>query len=152
MLSVAQAVNEGALPLDDWALHSSQWSAETAEAVTRQLLAIKGIGPWTVNYSLLRGYGWPDGSLHGDVAVRRAIGLLMQKKSQMRQNPTHCRRVSGSISSSPGERWWPRISGHRLAISLTEAVPGVMCIHSGLRQGDVLGQRRRARAASRRGA
>lgn len=80
LLSVAQAVNEGALPLDDWALHSSQWSAETAEAVTRQLLTIKGIGPWTVNYSLLRGYGWPDGSLHGDVAVRRAIGLLMQKE------------------------------------------------------------------------
>ena len=40
------------------------------------LLAIKGIGPWTVNYTLLRGYGYADCSLHGDVAVRSAIGRL----------------------------------------------------------------------------
>lgn len=39
-----------------------------------QLLAIKGIGPWTVNYTLLRGYGYADCSLEGDVAVRSAIG------------------------------------------------------------------------------
>ena len=42
-----------------------------------RLLAIKGIGPWTVNYALLRGYGDPDCSLHGDVAVRTAIGRLL---------------------------------------------------------------------------
>jgi DNA-3-methyladenine glycosylase II len=29
------------------------------------LLAIKGIGPWTVNYTLLRGYGYADCSLRG---------------------------------------------------------------------------------------
>ena len=40
------------------------------------LLAIKGVGPWTVNYTLLRGYGYADCSLHGDVAVRSAIGRL----------------------------------------------------------------------------
>lgn len=40
------------------------------------LLAVKGIGPWTVNYTLLRGYGYADCSLHGDVAVRSAIGRL----------------------------------------------------------------------------
>ena len=40
------------------------------------LLAIKGIGPWTVNYTLLRGYGYADCSLQGDVAVRSAIGRL----------------------------------------------------------------------------
>ena len=78
LLSVARAVQEGLLPLDDWAQQSARglWNGQTVEVVTQQLLAIKGIGPWTVNYCLLRGYGWPDGSLHGDVAVRRAIGLL----------------------------------------------------------------------------
>lgn len=78
LLAVAQAVQSGELPLDDWARHSAQgqWTPAAAEAASEQLLAIKGIGPWTVNYCLLRGYGWPDGSLHGDVAVRRAIGLL----------------------------------------------------------------------------
>ena len=78
LLSVARAVQEGLLPLDDWAQQSAQglWNGQTVEVVAQQLLAIKGIGPWTVNYCLLRGYGWADGSLHGDVAVRRAIGLL----------------------------------------------------------------------------
>jgi DNA-3-methyladenine glycosylase II len=82
LLSVAQAVVNGELPLDDWAEQSAQgqWNAAAVDAVAQRLLAIKGIGPWSVNYCLLRGYGWPDGSLHGDVAVRRAIGLLLQKE------------------------------------------------------------------------
>ena len=41
------------------------------------LLAIKGIGPWTVNYTLLRGYGYADCSLEGDVAIRSALGRLL---------------------------------------------------------------------------
>lgn len=82
LLSVARAVHDGGLPLDDWAKQSAQgqWNAQAVDAVIQQLQAIKGIGPWTVNYFLLRGYAWPDGSLHGDVAVRRAIGLLQQKE------------------------------------------------------------------------
>ncbi|ALM85330.1 DNA-3-methyladenine glycosylase [Bordetella sp. N] len=48
----------------------------TVESICAALLAVKGIGPWTVNYALLRGYGQPDCSLHGDVAVRSAIGKL----------------------------------------------------------------------------
>ncbi|MDR3066183.1 MULTISPECIES: DNA-3-methyladenine glycosylase 2 [Comamonas] len=78
LLAVAQAVAEDRLPLDEWAGRSAagSWSEEDVAAASAQLLAVKGIGPWTVNYTLLRGYGWPDGSLHGDVAVRRAIGLL----------------------------------------------------------------------------
>ncbi|PMN65501.1 DNA-3-methyladenine glycosylase family protein [Enterovibrio norvegicus] len=43
----------------------------------KELLAIKGIGPWTVSYTLLRGFGYLDGSLHGDVAVRRNIQRLL---------------------------------------------------------------------------
>ncbi|MCD2515561.1 DNA-3-methyladenine glycosylase 2 [Massilia sp. G4R7] len=45
--------------------------------VVEELLAIKGIGPWTVNYALLRGYGYPDCSLQGDVAVRTAFHRLL---------------------------------------------------------------------------
>ena len=47
-----------------------------AALVSQELLAIKGIGPWTVNYVLLRGYGYPDCSLEGDVAVRAALHTL----------------------------------------------------------------------------
>jgi DNA-3-methyladenine glycosylase II len=45
-------------------------------SICAALLAVKGIGPWTVNYALLRGFGHADCSLHGDVAVRSAIGKL----------------------------------------------------------------------------
>jgi len=68
LLRVAQMAAEGALPLAQ--------DADPAQAA-EQLLAVKGIGPWTVNYTLLRGYGYADCSLEGDVAVRGALGRLL---------------------------------------------------------------------------
>lgn len=50
---------------------------QMVDLIRQQLLQIRGIGPWTVNYALLRGYGWLDGSLHGDVAVRRGLQILL---------------------------------------------------------------------------
>jgi DNA-3-methyladenine glycosylase II len=47
------------------------------DATCAALLAVKGIGPWTVNYALLRGYGYADCSLHGDVAIRAAFQRLL---------------------------------------------------------------------------
>ena len=44
--------------------------APPVENIRERLSGIRGIGPWTVGYALLRGFGWLDGSLHGDVAVR----------------------------------------------------------------------------------
>jgi DNA-3-methyladenine glycosylase II len=74
LLRLARLVADGDLSLayDARAAHAAD-----AAAVGERLLAIKGIGPWTVNYALLRGYGYPDCSLHGDVAVRSAIGRLL---------------------------------------------------------------------------
>jgi DNA-3-methyladenine glycosylase II len=68
LLRLARLVDEGALDL-----------ARDADlpTVSERLLAVKGIGPWTVNYALLRGYGFADCSLEGDVAVRTAIGRLL---------------------------------------------------------------------------
>ena len=68
LLRLAGLVDSGALSLarsDDVA---------TASAA---LLAVKGIGPWTVNYALLRGYGYADCTLHGDVAIRAALQRLL---------------------------------------------------------------------------
>lgn len=67
LLRVARLAADGKLPL------SQHDDPQQAAAV---LLAIKGVGPWTVNYTLLRGYGYADCSLEGDVAVRSAIGRL----------------------------------------------------------------------------
>jgi len=68
LLRLARLVTERGLRLDA--------APGELAATAARLLAIKGIGPWTVNYALLRGYGDPDCSLHGDVAVRTAIGRL----------------------------------------------------------------------------
>ncbi|MBC7455487.1 MAG: DNA-3-methyladenine glycosylase 2 family protein [Massilia sp.] len=68
LLRVARLVDAGELVLlrdDDIARASAA------------LLAVKGIGPWTVNYALLRGYGYADCSLHGDVAIRAALQHLL---------------------------------------------------------------------------
>lgn len=81
LLAVSEAVQSGALPLDAWAAAPQLPVAEIRAA----LLAIKGIGPWTVGYALLRGFGWLDGSLHGDVAVRRGIAQLLQADVDQRQ-------------------------------------------------------------------
>jgi DNA-3-methyladenine glycosylase II len=54
----------------------------TLDDVSRDLLAVKGIGPWTVNYGMLRGYGHADCSLHGDVAVRAALQKLLGEGSK----------------------------------------------------------------------
>jgi DNA-3-methyladenine glycosylase II len=90
LLRVARMAAEGALPLaqdDD--------PARAAE----QLLAIKGIGPWTVNYTLLRGYGYADCSLEGDVAVRGALGRLLDE--------------AGKPDQARTQAWLARYSPHR---------------------------------------
>lgn len=74
---LAGLVADGSLPLDAGLGTGRPLSSEAAEALRAQLLAVKGIGPWTVSYALLRGFGWLDGSLHGDVAVRRGLQELL---------------------------------------------------------------------------
>ncbi len=73
LLRLAQLVDGGALVLG---------RDGDLEANCAALLAIKGIGPWTVNYTLLRGYGYADCSLHGDVAIRAALQGLLGEESK----------------------------------------------------------------------
>lgn len=75
ILRVARMVVDGSLVLERQAGVEDISGSASAE-VSETLLAIKGIGPWTVNYVLLRGYGYPDCSLEGDVAVRAALHKL----------------------------------------------------------------------------
>ena len=71
LLTLSALVADNKLPLDVW--------VETlpVDVIREKLEAVPGIGPWTVNYSLLRGFGWLDGSLHGDAAVRRGLQTLL---------------------------------------------------------------------------
>ncbi|MBD2811796.1 DNA-3-methyladenine glycosylase 2 [Xenorhabdus sp. Vera] len=52
------------------------------------LLAIKGIGMWTINYTLLRGFNYLNGSLHGDVAVRRNLQYLLRQEDKVSAEQT----------------------------------------------------------------
>ena len=73
LLRLAQMVDAGALSLE---------RSDDIETASAALLAVKGIGPWTVNYALLRGYGYPDCSLHGDVAIRAALQRLLGEEAK----------------------------------------------------------------------
>jgi DNA-3-methyladenine glycosylase II len=71
LLTLARLVADGELPLDGWL------QTLPVDEIRERLLRVRGIGPWTVDYTLLRGFGWMDGSLHGDAAVRRSLQTLL---------------------------------------------------------------------------
>lgn len=78
ILRIAQMVNSGELRLDSsTSSGDAPASAQDYAALSQQLLAIKGVGPWTVNYAMMRGAGYADCSLHGDVVVRSALQNLI---------------------------------------------------------------------------
>ena len=88
LIQVSQRVACGDLPLNAW-LQAEIPSQEIIQALS----GIRGIGPWTINYTLLRGYGWLDGSLHGDVVVRRAIRRLMTLDDLSEKEAAHWLQV-----------------------------------------------------------
>lgn len=75
--TLARLVASGELPLDAWAV------ALPVDEITTALRSIRGIGPWTVSYALLRGFGFLDGSLHGDVAVRNSLQRLLDEPERI---------------------------------------------------------------------
>ena len=78
LVEVARLAAAGELRLDP--------GADAAETRAR-LLAIPGIGPWTVSYISMRALGDRDASLPGDVAVRRALERLGGEPDHERWRP-----------------------------------------------------------------
>lgn len=69
MITLCAALADGTISLDR--------SADRAR-VRAQMLALRGIGPWTVDYIAMRALGDPDVILKGDVGTRdgmRAVGI-----------------------------------------------------------------------------
>lgn len=79
LLLLSRQIVAGNLPLDEWL------ADEPAEAIAERLLALRGIGSWTVDYALLRGFARLDGSLHGDAAVRRQLQRLLGSADKLSQ-------------------------------------------------------------------
>jgi DNA-3-methyladenine glycosylase II len=82
LLSLSHMANESQLPLDPQLGHAS------VDALMHRLLTVRGVGPWTVNYALLRGFAWLDGSLHGDAAVRRGVKMLLGVEADVTETQT----------------------------------------------------------------
>lgn len=82
LLAVTQAIESGDLYFPDEFTHQS------IDTIYKQLEAIRGIGPWTVNYVLIRGFGWLDASLHGDIAVRRGLQNLLNSPDKISEKQT----------------------------------------------------------------
>jgi AraC family transcriptional regulator of adaptative response / DNA-3-methyladenine glycosylase II len=49
--------------------------AHEPQAAIASLLAERGIGEWTAEYIAMRALGWPDAFPHGDLGLRKALGL-----------------------------------------------------------------------------
>jgi AraC family transcriptional regulator, regulatory protein of adaptative response / DNA-3-methyladenine glycosylase II len=64
LIDTARLVASGALSLE---------VGGTATAVERRLLAVRGLGPWSVQYFLMRGAGFADCALAGDAALAAAL-------------------------------------------------------------------------------
>ena len=41
-----------------------------------ELVKLRGVGPWTAQWLLIRAFGRPDGFPEGDLAVQRSLGVL----------------------------------------------------------------------------
>jgi AraC family transcriptional regulator, regulatory protein of adaptative response / DNA-3-methyladenine glycosylase II len=62
--TVAATIADGAIPLHPGA---------SRDEVGAKLLELRGIGPWTASYVLMRGLGDPDAFLPGDLGVKKAM-------------------------------------------------------------------------------
>lgn len=67
LVALAQAIAQGTIELHQGA---------DRDEVSRRLLALRGIGPWTVQYVRMRALGDPDAFLPSDLGVRRALTRL----------------------------------------------------------------------------
>lgn len=70
-LARASGSSQGGLDLK--ALERSPWPALTAPEIEQKLLAVRGLGPWSVNYLMMRGLGLADCVPVGDVALAESL-------------------------------------------------------------------------------
>jgi AraC family transcriptional regulator of adaptative response / DNA-3-methyladenine glycosylase II len=69
--ALAQAISDSRLDLS---------LAAQPEEQLKALCDLPGIGPWTANYIVMRGLGWPDAFLETDYGVKKALEPLTPKE------------------------------------------------------------------------
>ncbi len=70
IIDISSRVASGELDLDGLRHQSSNEAIE-------KLTSIRGVGPWTAHWLLVRALGHSDGFPHGDLALQRTMGLLV---------------------------------------------------------------------------
>jgi AraC family transcriptional regulator of adaptative response / DNA-3-methyladenine glycosylase II len=138
LVDAAAAVADGQVQLDPGA---------DRQEVRARLGALRGVGPWTVDYVAMRALGDPDVALAGDAALRRALaarGLAPEQLDRWRpwrsyavvrlwagapaahRSPTTA-RDGGDDDDGAGDRTGdrrPRARAHRGAQPARDADPG----------------------------
>jgi 3-methyladenine DNA glycosylase/8-oxoguanine DNA glycosylase len=66
LIDAARAIEAGALDLEGW-------RTEAVTTVQERLTAVRGLGPWSVQYLCMRSYGFEDCAPIGDVALAEAL-------------------------------------------------------------------------------
>ncbi|MCI0437735.1 MAG: hypothetical protein L0177_01230, partial [Chloroflexi bacterium] len=69
VVGIASMVASGELALDEL-------RGKSPDDVVRTLTAIRGVGPWTAHWLMIRSLGHTDGFPHGDLALQRTMGAL----------------------------------------------------------------------------
>ena len=69
VVGIAGGVASGELDLEGLRARSDQEVVDT-------LTGLRGVGPWTANWLLIRAFGRSDGFPAGDLAIQRSLGLL----------------------------------------------------------------------------
>ncbi|KUJ72322.1 DNA-3-methyladenine glycosylase [Thiomicrospira sp. WB1] len=75
-----QALAESDLLPCDWL--PDALNAAEAQSLTENLIRLPGIGPWTAQYALVRGFGYADADLSGDQGVRVGLQRWQSLQSQ----------------------------------------------------------------------
>ena len=87
---IAASVASGALDLDALADLPD-------DSIVAELLKLRGVGPWTAHWLLIRAYDRPDGFPDGDLALQRSLGALYNEGE----------RLSADEAVALSARWRP---------------------------------------------
>ena len=56
------------------------------ESIVEELVSLRGVGPWTAHWLLIRAFGRPDGFPGGDLAIQRSLGALYNGGKRLTEN------------------------------------------------------------------
>ena len=90
IVDISASVASGDLNIDTMADLSD-------ESIVEELVKLRGVGPWTAHWLLIRAFDRPDGFPEGDLAVQRSLGALYNEGERL--TPTEALDLSA--------RWRP---------------------------------------------